>query len=77
MELTTAILFIVIFILFLLPDVISYEKDRALSDYKVKIRKYLRVIDQYNAGNPSNAVTDVKMISDLINIKKDLQTYYD
>ena len=77
MELTTAILFIVILILFALPDVINEVKDRALSDYKVKIRKYLRVIDQYNASNPSNAVTDVKMISDLINIKKDLQTYYD
>lgn len=77
MELTTAILFIVILILFALPDVINEDKDRALSDYKVKIRKYLRVIDQYNASNPSNAVTDVKMISDLINIKKDLQTYYD
>ena len=73
MELTTAILFIVIFILFALPDVISYEKDRALSDYKIKLRSKLKMIDQYNARhNNVDSVYNVQLISDLIKLKRDL-----
>ena len=73
MELTTVILFIVIFILFLLPDVISYEKDRALSDYKIKLRSKLKMIDQYNARhNNVDSVYNVQLISDLIKLKRDL-----
>ena len=73
MELTTAILFIVIIILFALPDVISYEKDRALSDYKIILRSKLKMIDQYNARhNNVDSVYNVQLISDLIKLKRDL-----
>lgn len=73
MGLTTAILFIVIFILFAMPYVINYEKDRALSDYKIKLRSKLKMIDQYNARhNNVDSVYNVQVISDLINLKRDL-----
>jgi hypothetical protein len=73
MELTTAILFIVILILFALPDVISEDKDQALSDYKIKLRSKLKMIDQYNARhNNVDSVYNVQLISDLINLKRDL-----
>jgi hypothetical protein len=73
MELTTAILFIVIFILFAMPDVINYEKQRALSEYKIKLRSRLRMIDEYNARhNNVDSVYNVQVISDLIKLKKDL-----
>jgi hypothetical protein len=77
MELTTAILFIVILILFALPDVISSEivryKDQELSDYKIKLRSKLKMIDEYNARhNNVDSVYNVQLISDLINLKRDL-----
>ena len=73
MELTTAILFIVILILFALPDVINEDKDQALSDYKIKLRSKLKMIDQYNARhNNVDSVYNVQLISDLINLKRDL-----
>ncbi len=73
MELTTAILFIVIFILFAMPDVINYEKQRALSEYKIKLRSRLRMIDEYNARhNNVDSVDNVQVTSDLSKLKKDL-----